>query len=175
MRDEQPTADILVLRNRGAMDRTRLLSTSKDEMGIVFSALPSSRMWIDPQLAAVYVVGNSANPLLKIGHADNLKHRFAGLNVGSPVDLQLLHFVFFVGRLVAKSVERQVHDALAAHRSRGEWFNVDLATASSAIAKVTTDRRLAWWTEAERRSLGTAAIRKYDSDRFHGKNFFLRN
>lgn len=156
------------------MDRARLLRTPPSEINEVFSPAPPVRMWIDPQLSAVYVVSNAANDWVKIGFADNLKHRFAGLDCGSPVDLRLRHFVFFAGKLVAKSVEKQVHAILDGKRRKGEWFDVTVNEAAQAIAEVTTRRRLSWWTEVERRALGSAAL-EVDCQRRFRTNFFLRN
>jgi len=172
---ESRTADVLILRNRGAMESARLLETPEDEIAQVFGPGMQTRIWIDPQLSAVYVISNSANSLLKIGHADNLKHRFSGMDCGSPVELSLRYFVFLVGKLVAKSVESQVHDLLSEQRCKGEWFDVSMDEAIAAIAAVVTERKLAWWTEGERRKLGTKASSVHDAKNWHGKNFFLRH
>lgn len=172
---ESRTADILLLRNRGEMDRRRLFSTPQSEIDQVFGSAPHVRSWIDPQLSAVYVIGNEANSLLKIGYADNLKHRFAGIDCGSPVGLTLHHFIYFVGRLVSKSVESQVHDLLTDRRRKGEWFDVTLLEAVTAIAAVATERKLNWWTEEERRRLGTVALDHDLARQWDSKNFFLRH
>jgi hypothetical protein len=108
-------------------------------------------------VSAVYVVGNAANSLLKIGYADNLKHRMSGLNTGSPVDLQLLHFLYFVDCMVAGMVETAVHKELAEYRRRGEWFEVTMEQAGEAIANAVTSRRLKWFTEAERHEVSKFA------------------
>ncbi len=141
------------------MDAKRLLATPSDELILALGKNPDHRAgrFVDPKLSAVYVVGNVVNSLLKIGYADNLRHRFAGLNVGSPVGLSLEHFVYFVGSLVAKTVEGRVHQHLAQYRRRGEWFDVDLATAAQALANVTADMKLRWWNEMERRDIGCKA------------------
>jgi hypothetical protein len=157
------------------MDSTRLLATPVVEISLALGSAPRAQTWIDPQLSAVYIIGNDANDLLKIGYADNLKHRFSGMDCGSPVALRLLHFIYFVGRLVSKSVEGQVHDLLSDHRRKGEWFEVTLSEAAAAIAAVANERHLAWWTEGERRRLGTIAIDHDNARKWHGKNFFLRH
>lgn len=169
IRNEQGAADRVLSYHTGSRNPGRLISTPKEELELLNTATPSRAGWIDPQMGAVYVIGNAANSLLKIGHADNLKHRFSGLSVGSPVDLELHHFVYFVGSIVAKSVEQQVHKALADYRRRGEWFDVDLATVGQAIAEIALERKLKWWTEEQRRRIGTTALKN------HCSNFFLRN
>lgn len=169
IRNEQGAADRLLSYHTGTRNKERLLFTPQAEFDLLNTATPSRAGWIDPQMGAVYVIGNAANSLLKIGHADNLKHRFSGLNVGSPVDLELIHFVYFVGRIVAKSVEQYVHAALAEYRRRGEWFDVDLPTIGAAISQVSFERNLKWFTEEQRRRIGTTALKN------HCSNFFLRN
>ena len=169
IRNEQGAADRLLSYHTGTRNKERLLSTSQEEFDLLNTANPSRAGWIDPQMGAVYVIGNSANSLLKIGHADNVKNRFSGLNVGSPVELELLHFVYFVGRLVAKSVEQYVHGALAEYRRRGEWFEADLPMVGDAISQVAFQRNLKWFTEEQRRRIGTTALKN------HCSNFFLRN
>lgn len=101
-------------------------------------------------LSAVYVVGNAANTLHKIGYADNLKIRFNGLNTGSPVELYLRHFVYFVDFSIAKQVESGAHKRLSEYRRRGEWFEVTKEQAGEAIAAVALERKFRWWTAAER-------------------------
>ena len=173
--NESRSADIVLLRNKGAMASVRLLATPQEEILQTLGSAPFARTWIDPQLSAVYVIGNDANDLLKIGYADNLKHRFSGMDCGSPVPIRLLHFIYFVGRLVSKSVESQVHDILSDKRRKGEWFDVTLPEAAAAIAAVALERKLSWWTEDERRRLGTVAL-DHDVDiTWRGKNFFLRH
>lgn len=156
---QQTSADIATHSFSTRMCSIRLLATPADELLLALSKNPDARAdrFVDPKLSAVYVVGNAVNSLVKIGYADNLRHRFAGLNVGSPVDLDLRHFVYFIGSLVAKNVEGRVHQRLAEHRRRGEWFDVECATAAAAIAGVAQDMRLKWWTEAERRDIGCRA------------------
>lgn len=169
IRTEQGAADRVLSYHTGTRNKERLVSTPQAEFDLLHTATPSRAVWIDPQMGAVYVIGNEANSLVKIGHADNLKHRFSGLNVGSPVELELLHFVYFAGRIVAKSVEQHVHSALAKYRRRGEWFDVDLPTIGNAISQVVFHRNLKWFTEEQRRRIGSSALKN------HCSNFFLRN
>lgn len=155
----QTAADIATHSLGVRMDPARLLKTPTHELTLALARNPDARSnrFIDPKLSAVYVVGNCVNSLHKIGYADNLKHRFSGLNTGSPVDLTLEHFVYFVGSLVAKTVEGRVHQLLASDRMRGEWFDVDVPTAANAIAQVAGEMKLKWWNEMERRDIGCRA------------------
>lgn len=160
MRDSRQLAADIATHSLGIrMDQARLLATSKDECVLALSKNPDHRAgrFIDPKLSAVYVISNEANSLLKIGYADNLRHRYAGLNVGSPVGLELEHFVYFVGGLIAKAVEGRTHQKLAEHRRRGEWFDVTVETAAKAIADAAGEMNLKWWNEMERRDIGLKA------------------
>lgn len=129
------------------LSMVRLRSTPAEDLALALKRDPNRR---DSCLSAVYVVGNEANDLLKIGYADNLKNRFSGLNTGSPVELKILHFVYFVDWIIAKNVESEVHRRLAAFRRRGEWFEVSLEVACEAIAETAVARKFRWWSAAER-------------------------
>lgn len=144
-----------------ALDEARLLSTPEEELALAMEPPPSPIRWLNPELTAIYVLANGANGLLKIGMAENLKNRIVGLDCGSPVPLYLRHFIFFVGRTVTKYVEGEVHRTLAESRVKGEWFDVSLETAAQTIAETARRRKLMWWTERERRELGTKASKEH--------------
>lgn len=75
--------------------------------------------------------------MVKFGQTKNLPNRFSALQADSPYTLYLL------GAMVAPDwLERAVHDALAAHRVRGEWF---------------------WWTEETQRFAEMIAESEYDA------------
>lgn len=128
----------------------RLRQTSKGEIDLALSRVPRGTI---QALSSVYVIGNEANGLHKIGYADNLGNRLSGLSVGSPVPLFLRHFLYFVDFLVAQRVEKEAHRILAEYRRRGEWFDVTAAQAGEAIAQAVTAQRIKWWSEPERREL----------------------
>lgn len=67
----------------------------------------------------VYVIGNAANCLVKIGHSAELDRRLMALQAQSPVKLTLLG-VFAGGR----DVEQTLHSALKLFRKHGEWFEL---------------------------------------------------
>lgn len=123
-------------------------------------------------MSSLYVVANDANSLLKIGYADNLKNRIAGMNTGSPVGLRLVHFLYFVDGMIASDVEREVHKTLASYRRKGEWFEVNRDQAGDAIALAVNARRIKWWSEAERRKVGAfvqkSLARYTERQRFFG-------
>ncbi|MFD9249490.1 GIY-YIG nuclease family protein [Streptomyces bottropensis] len=70
----------------------------------------------------VYLVGIVPGPPLpyvKIGYANDVWARLTELQCGNPFELRVLSF--FPG---GKEVEGAIHVALAAHRVRGEWFDL---------------------------------------------------
>lgn len=133
-----------------ALSRDRLLRTPDDEMKLLLSRALTKG---STGLASVYVISNDANGLLKIGYADYLKSRFSGLNCGSPVNLQLRHFVHVVDTVIAKRIEGEVHKILAEHRRKGEWFDVSLEVAAAALSQAMLANKVRWWTEQEGREL----------------------
>lgn len=139
--------DRAIVNFKCALSQERLRHTPEEELALAKTKLPRNST---VYLSAVYVIGNSANNLLKIGYADHLKTRICGLNTGSPVDLQLLHFLYFVDGGLSKNIEGDAHKALAEFRRRGEWFEVPLEVAADAIATAVMQRKYRWWTEEER-------------------------
>lgn len=79
----------------------------------------------------VYLIGNEANSLVKIGFSKNVSRRLSELDRMSPVRLTLL--ATFPG---GKVLETLLHVRFATYRTRGEWFDVD---PSSVILAVTGD------------------------------------
>jgi hypothetical protein len=140
------------------MSPKRLRKASDEDLELAVGKAPRGTI---QTLSAVYVVSNAANSLLKIGYADNLKQRISGMRTGSPVELKLQHFIYFVDCMIAGMVEKDAHDELAEYRRRGEWFEITIEQAGEAIAKSVTSRRLKWWTEAERRDLGKHMAEHY--------------
>lgn len=136
------------------MKPDRLLSTPDHEITAALERTPRGKF---VNLSTVYVVSNDTNSLLKIGYADNLKHRLSGLNGCSPVPLSLVHFVHVVDGVVAVLVEGLAHKTLAEFRRRGEWFDVTPLQAADAIGAALAINRVKWWTEYERRKLSVFA------------------
>lgn len=139
------------------LSQDRLRRTPPEDIRLALSRAPRGTLRV---LSAVYVISNDANELVKIGYADNLQQRMSGLNCGSPVDLRLAHFVYFVDGGIAKAVEGATHRILAEHRRKGEWFSVTLEQAGEAIAQAVNSKRFRWFSEAERRKLRDYADRR---------------
>jgi hypothetical protein len=82
----------------------------------------------------VYVVGTSDNPV-KIGVADDMDARLAGLQCGCP-ELLIVHYTLAVPFKVAHAVETACHKHFAEHHRRGEWFNVHKDDAIEALRRI---------------------------------------
>jgi hypothetical protein len=169
MRKGEYLHDRAIVTFKSAQNVQRLRFTPADDLSLAQGR--SQRGGIQT-LSSVYVVSNAANPLLKIGYADNLKSRISGLQCGSPVELSLVHFVYFVDGMIAKQIEGDVHKILAEWRRKGEWFDVTAEQAGDAIAKAATAKRVLWFSEDERLKLGQFARltieEQYKRDRLFG-------
>ena len=152
-----------------ALSIDRLKATPQAELDLLKTRPPRGST---SGVSSVYVIGNDANGLVKIGYADNLRNRFSGLNCGSPVCLRVLHFVHVVDGCIAKRVEGLVHKRLADKRRKGEWFEVSVAEAAAAIGEVLLENKYRWWTEEESWRLAKFAQdafdRYYENKRFYG-------
>lgn len=82
----------------------------------------------------VYVVGPTSNPV-KIGRAEDVASRIWQLQIGNPDEL-ILHRAIPMPRGVEMAVEAEVHARLAAHRRRGEWFNVEAVEAIAIVSEI---------------------------------------
>lgn len=82
----------------------------------------------------VYIIGIEDNPV-KVGIADDVDKRLAGLQIGCPEEL-ILHHAVKVPEAIAKDVEAAAHKELRAHHRRGEWFNVHKDEALAVIERV---------------------------------------
>lgn len=84
----------------------------------------------------VYIVGSVYGKPLKIGVAKNPIWRLRSLQSGNPVQL-FIHRVFWAkgGAEAAYEVEQTAHRQSSTNSTRlvGEWFMLDLATASANI------------------------------------------
>lgn len=78
---------------------------------------------------SVYVIGGEAGPQ-KIGISANVDGRLAWLQSNSPHALRAHHAQ---PASDARLVERVAHQLLAAKRLHGEWFDVSIAEAITAI------------------------------------------
>lgn len=162
-------AEKATARSDGCRDGERALHTPQADLDLALQLNPKSGRrqpeWIDPRLAAIYVITTDHSDLCKIGYAQDLRRRMLGIQGSCPVPVSLSHFVFVVGPLVAKLVEADVHACLNEERRHGEWFKADPALAAAMIATVVKERGYVWWDEKGRRKLG------YDAARIHRKDW----
>lgn len=154
-------ADKVTTASRGCSDEQRLLATPIEDVNLAVSPDPGPgrgiKRWIDPQLAAVYVIGNTADNLFKIGYTRELRRRVVGIQCSCPVQIVLCHFVYVVGNLIAKLVEADLHAAFAEERKHGEWFEIHPADVAEIMAAIIKERGYLWWDEQGRRALGSSA------------------
>lgn len=86
-----------------------------------------------PRAARVcYIYLMESAGLLKVGWSDNPARRISELQPGSPLPIRLIHAVPCPSYCVTR-VEAAAHRALAAFHIRGEWHDVDMLLAVSAI------------------------------------------
>lgn len=76
----------------------------------------------DPRYRYVYFIGAEATGYVKIGCADDPKHRLATLQIGSPYRLRLRGVLRTDD---APGLEREYHDRWDHLRHHGEWFKAD--------------------------------------------------
>ncbi len=67
---------------------------------------------------AVYLIGNRARGLLKIGYSENPETRLRALQTGCADPLVILQTLSYGGR----GTEKYLHRIFARHRISGEWF-----------------------------------------------------
>lgn len=70
----------------------------------------------------VYLIGFAPGPQIpyvKIGYAQDVWQRLGELQCGNPYELRVLSFI-----PGGQETEGAIHVALAAHRVRGEWFDL---------------------------------------------------
>jgi hypothetical protein len=169
---ELKAAEKATSRSGGCRSETRALFTPAEELKLALELDPQRGRkaieWINPKLAAVYVITAATSDLCKIGYAQDVRKRMLGIQGSCPFPVHLRHFVYVVGPLIAKRVEGEVHDCLEKERQHGEWFDISPAYAAAMIHAVIKERGFIWWDERGRRQLGydAAHIHKRDWERF---------
>lgn len=165
---EIKAADKVTVSSRGCTNLDRALFTPAKEIELVMSLNPPHgrgiKKWIDPKLAAIYVIGNQANNLCKIGYARDVRKRVLSIQGSCPVPVHLHHFVYVVGNLLAKFIEADVHDFFGEARRHGEWFEADPNEIAPIIWAAIDERGYIWWDEYGRRELGFKAARLHLKD-----------
>lgn len=90
----------------------------------------------------VYCIANTERQLVKVGRTDgDPRHRLRQLQTGQPDQLELL---WARPTPDPATAERCMHQLLATHHHRGEWYAVSLDQVVEAWARVTTGR-IGWW------------------------------
>lgn len=94
----------------------------------------------------VYAIECRERGLIKVGRTDGAdpRQRLRQLQTGQPDQLALLHAWPTADSRLA---ERCMHQYLARHHHRGEWFNISPAQCVEAWARVSTGR-IGWWYRA---------------------------
>ena len=73
----------------------------------------------------VYVIAEHAHaPLCKTGFTTNLPKRLEALRTANPMLLQVIALWRMPSTQEARRIEREILQAYAMHRQRGEWFNI---------------------------------------------------
>ena len=87
----------------------------------------------DDKAGFVYLIRQTITPYYKIGKSKNPYKRMQTLQIGTPLELQIVSRVWSFDALQLESVLHQYFDA---YRIRGEWFNLpdDLVHRFVAIA-----------------------------------------
>lgn len=156
-------------RSSGCSDQARGLFTPAAELEMALDLNPKRHGpkgdWINPKLAAVYVISAENSHLCKIGYAQDVRKRMLTIQGSCPASVMLRHLIYVVGPLIAKRVEAEVHDCLDAQRKHGEWFDIAPEEAAAMIFAVIKERGFVWWSERDRRRLG------YDAGRIHRKDW----
>lgn len=166
--NEIKAADKVTASSHGCRNPERLVATPQEDIDLAMTINPPTgrglKRWIDPKLAAVYVIGTQANKLCKIGYARDLRKRLMHMQAGCPVPLHIVHFAYLVGNHIAKRVEAFAHTAFEEERKHGEWFEIHPLDAAYIIGEAIKENGFVWWDEQGRRDLGFSAARLHEKD-----------
>lgn len=101
------------------------------------------------EACCVYIIGPENGPV-KIGHAVKPKNRLRDLQIGNHL-LLILHATFWSrDRNSATKVECASHRTLDDMRLRGEWFDVDVITASTVIRNSSENKGVKLYESAKK-------------------------
>lgn len=84
--------------------------------------------------AALYVLGCPDLAPVKIGASSNLPKRLTDMQSDWPYRLTLYHAWFAPAR-AAGLIRNAAHEALAKHRTRGEWFDINPLIAAVYVSR----------------------------------------
>jgi hypothetical protein len=148
VRDALRVAANAIISDRGMGDTTRKKIKGKARKK-VFVGGPdgASCVWSNPTRRkedgyrirskkgmCVYVIGCDGRPT-KIGIAQNVRKRLSQVQTGCPYELSI-HYSIDCTAEDARLAERAAHRRLSAHRTSGEWFAVDMATAAQIVEEI---------------------------------------
>lgn len=106
---------------------TELRARLERDGQIILDAGPATLPMIDPDAKKhVYFIEAVGLDKVKVGIADDVGRRLAGLQTASPVELRLLAAV-----PGDESLEQRIHASLSRYRVRGEWFFLTPAVLAS--------------------------------------------
>ena len=63
-----------------------------------------------------------SDKFIKIGYTNNLDRRLETLQIGNPLELELLHVILHETAEEAEEHEAKLHHKFRRHHLRGEWF-----------------------------------------------------
>lgn len=82
----------------------------------------------------MYLYCISSGDLCKFGFSGEPLKRLRALQTGSGTQLTLVHSVLVEDSSLIREYERVLHTEIGLHRRvRGEWFNIDAATARDLL------------------------------------------
>ena len=71
----------------------------------------------------VYII--TAGPYIKIGHSNNTGQRFNDLQVGCPLQFELVWLSEMTKKPIAEMLETRIHGRFDFQKVRGEWFDTN--------------------------------------------------
>lgn len=91
-----------------------------------------------PDEVCVYLIGPATQPphIIKVGISSDCERRLRALQSGSPLKLEVLRYIRFQDRDLARKIEQQFHHSMRHLRSHGEWFNISVGDALAELAEI---------------------------------------
>ena len=87
----------------------------------------------------IYLIANDSLGIIKIGISSEPLKRMQSLQCASGCKLRLIKSASPIGK--ALSVERELHDHFASHRTFGEWFSITEEEALNAFDNAVRNRK----------------------------------
>src|ERR1700730_9171349 len=86
--------------------------------------------------SCVYLISCEKGTPTKIGIANDMCQRLAGLQVGNWIKLEVTYIMWCPGRPVSERVESELHRRYESYNIGGEWFNLHYSNIHSEIDNV---------------------------------------